>query len=472
MRNIHMRRPLALGLFVIAFGLLWASNRQGVLLPDAQRHISVPEELTVPLQMRAAYNETMIHFQYRWPAERPHVIHDALRFENGEWVRYGSGEAGPEPYGLHEDRVAMLVDDGSVPEFGRYGGYITVGNRLDGFSDGLTTEEVEAHPYFGKIRGQDAATKYLPATRTDPADWGAVQPEERLAQLRKAGYFLDLWHWRSNRGGPIGVADDQVVAESRDGDEGSSAWSTNWDSDKKQPKFMFDPAKAGYASMRWDDVLTGSFSLDLIHHLHADTMLPFDANHAWQEGDTLPRRVLRDPSGSRGDITATKHWENGYWTVSMSRALDTGNPLDDKAFHEGGSYDIAVAMHRNATGRRWHYVSLPITLGLGREAELQAERISGEVPEWQHAWHEVTLFYPGQVSWPLLISTAHAGAERIAQGIPVKSYHSPDQLAHYGVEVEYAQEILKQWRLTLLVGLLLFFAIGFALLRGTQSNKE
>ena len=90
----------------------------------------------------------------------------------------------------------------------------------------------------------------------------------------------------------------------------------------------------------------------------------------------------------------------------------------------------------------------------------------------RQAWHEVTLFYPGQVSWPLLISTAHAGAERIAQGIPVKSYHSPDQLAHYGVEVEYAQEILKQWRLTLLVGLLLFFAIGFALLRGTQSNQE
>jgi hypothetical protein len=32
---------------------------------------------------------------------------------------------GSRPDGLHEDRVAMMLDDGSVPEFGRYGGYIT-----------------------------------------------------------------------------------------------------------------------------------------------------------------------------------------------------------------------------------------------------------------------------------------------------------------------------------------------------------
>ncbi|MFA5702618.1 MAG: hypothetical protein WC982_03775 [Advenella sp.] len=28
--------------------------------------------------------------------------------------------------------------------------------------------------------------------------------------------------------------------------------------------------------------------------------------------------------------------------------------------------------HRDTTGRRWHYVSLPASLGLGREAELLA----------------------------------------------------------------------------------------------------
>lgn len=470
MGKLHVRRTIALILFVAAFGLLWASNRQGILLPDAARQVSVPQELTIPLQMRVAYNKTTIYFQYRWPAERAHVMHDALRFQNGKWVSYGSAVAGPEPHGLHEDRVAMMVDDGSVAEFGRYGGFITIGNRLDGFSDGLKTKDVEAHPYFGKIRGQDAASKYLPATRTDPADWGAVQPAERLAQLRKAGYFLDLWHWRGDRGGPIGFADDQVVAESRDGDAGRSAWSTNWDSEKKQPKFMFDSAKAGYVALTWNDVLKGSFAQDSLVHLHDGTMVPFDETHSWKEDDTLPRRVLRQPDGSRADISATGNWDKGYWTVTMSRAMDTGNPLDDKAFHEGGSYDVAVSIHRNATGRRWHYVSLPIGVGLGRAAEIQAEPFTGETPQWTQGWHDVTLFYPGQISWPLLTSTAHAGAERIARGVPVKDYHSPDQLAHYGVELEYADAILTQWRLTLAVGLLLFFAIGFALLRGIRNR--
>jgi hypothetical protein len=462
---------MALTLFIVAFIVLWASNRQGILLPDLDRQISVPEDLTVPLQIRAAYNGSTIYFQYRWPAKRPHLIHDVLRFEKGKWVVYGKAVAGPEPHGLHEDRVAMMVDDGRVPEFGRYGGFVTIGSRLDGFSGGLTAKDVEAHPYFGKLRKQDAATKYLPATRVDSADWGAVQPQERLDHLRKAGYFLDLWHWRGNRGGPIGVADDQTVGEIRDGDNGRSAWSTNWDDQRKRPKYMFDPAKAGYAALKWDDVLEGAIAQDAVHYLHADTMAPFDENSAWKEGDTLPRRVLRQPDGSRADIQAHANWDNGYWTVTMSRAMDTGHPLDDKIFHDGGSYTVAVSIHRDATGRRWHYVSLPITLGLGREAQVRAESFAGNTPLWNQPWHDVTLFYPGQVNWPLLTSKAHAGSERIAQGLPVTSYHSPEQLAHYGVEVEYADEILAQWRRTLAVGLLLFFAIGFALLRGIHQHK-
>ena len=470
MDSSHSRRIIALVVFVIALGILWISNRQGVIGPDAAREVSVPEELTVPLQLRAAHNGNTIYFQYRWPAQRPHVIHDALRFEGGKWVTYGKAVPGSEPHGLHEDRVAMMVDDGAVPEFGRYGGFVAIGNRLDGFTGNLTAKDVEAHPYFGKVREQDAATKYLPDTRTNPADWAAVQPQERLEELRKAGYFIDLWHWRANRGGPLGFADDQLVGEIRDGDQGRSAWSSNWDGDRKQPKFMFDPAKAGDVALKWDDVLNGTFAPDAPPHLYADTMLPFDENHAWKEGDTLPRRVLRTPDGSRADIVADGYWENGFWTVTMARAMDTGKPLEDKLFHDGGSYTVAMSIHRHATGRRWHYVSLPVSLGLGRDAQLQVERFSGETPQWNQAWHEVTLFYPGQINWPLLTSQAHAGAKRIAAGVPVHSYHSPDQLAHYGVELEFADSIITQWRLTLVAGLLLFLAVGIALVRGIRTH--
>jgi len=74
------------------------------------------------------------------------------------------------------------------------------------------------------------------------------------------------------------------------------------------------------------------------------------------------------------------------------------------------------------------------------------------------------------VNWPLLTSQAHAGSARIAGRVPVKSYHTPEQLAQYGVEVEYRDAIITQWRWTFVVGLLLFVAVGFALLRGIRNQ--
>jgi hypothetical protein len=59
----------------------------------------------------------------------------------------------------------------------------------------------------------------------------------------------------------------------------------------------------------------------------------------------------------------------------------------------------------------------------------------------------------------------HAGAPRINQGIPVRARHSEAQLAHYGVEMEFNQEIVRQWWLTLVAGLLLILGFGFAVIR-------
>ncbi len=143
--------------------------------------------------------------------------------------------------------------------------------------------------------------------------------------------------------------------------------------------------------------------------------------------------------------------------------MDTGNWLEDKAMVDTRVYSVAFAVHRDATGSRWHYVSLPVTLGLGRDAELEAVRFEGNTPSWDQAWLDVTLFYPGQVSWPLLNSVKHAGADSIKAGVPVKFRHSEHQLTHYGIELEFADEIRRQWLFTLFAGLLLIAGFGFAL---------
>jgi hypothetical protein len=143
--------------------------------------------------------------------------------------------------------------------------------------------------------------------------------------------------------------------------------------------------------------------------------------------------------------------------------MDTGNPADDKIFVDKRIYNAAFGVHRDSYGSRWHLVSLPITVGLGRDADLKAVRFEGDEPKWEQPWHEVTLFYPGQVSWPMLNSKKHAGAENIRKSVPVKYRHSEIQLAHYGIEAGFAEPIRRQWSYTVWGGVLLILAFGIAL---------
>lgn len=413
---------------------------------DPERNIAIPSDLTMPLQVQAAYSDATMFFRYRWPADPPGILHEVLRYENGEWVREGRAVPGSQADGLHEDRVAMMLDDGSVPEFGRYGGYITIGDGLAGLTD-EAPEEV---------------TKYLPQTRNRLGAWDDLADDATLAAQREAGYFLDLWHWRGGRSNPIGVADDQYIGDARDGDDGQSPYSTNWDDTLNQPMFMF---ASGSDTLQWADIRAGTLTQDDTYALTPATSVPFDPDAGWQNGDVVPRTYLRPPEGSRADIGVfgLGRWEAGYWDVTLSRALDTGAPADDKILMDQGAYQVAFSIHRNATGGRWHYVSLPTTLGLGRPGDIMATRIDGRTPIWGDTWTDMTLFYPGQVTWPMLNSAEHAGASSIAQGVPVAFRHSPEQLANYGIEREFQPQIARQWILTLLAGVLLIAAFGFAL---------
>ncbi|MBZ0149295.1 MAG: hypothetical protein K8F62_17390 [Pseudorhodoplanes sp.] len=454
-----------LALFLAVLGLSWLTHGTGVIKNDTSRNIYIPQDLTMPLQVRVAYNGQDIFFRYRWPARQPSIYHDMLKFEGGKWVRYGGSVPGPQPQGIYEDRVTMLVDDGSVPEFARYGGYITVGDRMRFFTNEAKPAEVKAHPYLGAKRNQVEVGKHLPATRKDINDWASVVPEQELAALRKGGYFLDLWHWRAHRSNPTGASDDQFVFDARYGDAGKGAFSTNWDAQLKQPKFMLDPQKAGKRALNWDDLIQRKLGFDDVYFISEENSVPFDATYAWKEGDTIPRRFLQRGDGSHADITVfgKARWQDGYWDVTLKRAMDTGKPADDKIMIDKRVYNVAFSVHRNSLGSRWHNVSLPVTLGLGRDAELVATRFEGAEPAWNQPWHTVTLFYPGQVNWANLNSKKHGGAENIKKGVPVKYRHSEIQLAHYGVEVEFADAIRRQWLLTLAAGILLIAGFGVAL---------
>ncbi len=298
-----------------------------------------------------------------------------------------------------------------------------------------------------------------PATRKDPDDWYSIKDQATLDAQRRAGYFLDLWQWRANLSNPLNRSDDQNVAWYRLYDTGDTLFFSNWDFEDRRPRWMFDPANGGAPALRLDEVTGERATSDEPRVLREDEAVPFDPEREWREGDALPAQVLRESPESRGEIRVQGmgRWADGYWDVTLLRALDTGHPLEDKVLRDQGVYSVAFSVHRDARTSRWHYVSLPLQVGLGRPAaDLVATRFVGEAPDWARIEpREVTLFYPGQVSWPHLTSARHAGSKYIAKGVPVKYRHKESQLARYGVEMEFDAAIRRQWWLSLVAGVLL-----------------
>ncbi|GHE05986.1 hypothetical protein GCM10008024_38770 [Allgaiera indica] len=460
-----MRRTTYLAASAAIFaGLLvaaWATHGTGVVRDDPERNIAIPKELTSELQVKVAYDGEDIWFRYRWPVERPAIFNDVLVYNDGKWETRGGEALGSNPEFLTEDRVAMMIDDGSVPLFSRYGGYITIG-------EGLTT-------FTGTPETDEERTKYLPSTRTDPDTFDTIRPAGDLEKLRAAGQFIDLWQWRSSRSNPIGLGDDGFVAEERGGDEGTGPYMTNFDKEAGQPKYMFNPDVAGYRALKIDEVISGKVGFNDTYYLAAETAVPFDPTYQWQNGDTIPRRFLRPETGSRADVVqpSAARWRNGFWDVTLRRKMDTGNPLDDKIFRDGGSYDVAFAVFRNASTMRWHYISLPASLGLGEPAQINAKFSEPGKPDWTGPWTDVEVFYPGQVSWPRLTDPKqHPGADRIAQRVPVAYRHTERQLALYGVEVEFSKEIKRQWLWTLGMSVGLIVAFGFSMMMLFRRREE
>jgi hypothetical protein len=456
-------------IIALVAGLSLSFASTGLIGDDHENNIEIPDELTMELDLMVAYNDDDIFFRYQWDTDTPHFYHDYLVYEGGEWVRYGRSPVGSDPHGTYEDRLTMLVDDGSVDGFREYGGYMTVtDNQMRFYSDAADPDEVEA--ILGE--GRDDVRKFLPETRTDQDDWRTLRDEEERTQLREQGYFLDLWHWRAHRSNPIGWADDQLVFDYRLGDDGVSPYYTNWDDDSAAPQYMFDPDATGQYAMEWDRVLDLGYTQDDYYYLSDEIIVPFDADRDWQEGDVIPRRILREPEGSRGVIFAQGIAQNGQWNLELQRALDTGYPLDDKALSHLGLYDIAFAVHANATGSRWHYVSFPYTLGLERDAQIEAARFSGDQPPWdEYEWQTITLFYPGQMGYNHAASDSHAGAEQVRERVGIRAGHSEEELAIYAVEGEFRDQILSQWWFTGFAWLFFVIATSVAVAMLTRVRR-
>jgi hypothetical protein len=339
----------------------------------------------IDLQVQVAHDDQNIHWRFQWKTNmnRAGQMHNYMVYDGAKWKMLGGPrssskvQSGKEPP-LYEDRLTMMFDDGSVPNFKEHGCWLTCHDGMRDMQDMVGKDQVRGHPRLGKagLKKSDVR-KYLPDSRTDDqASWDKVKSADEVAGLKADGKFVDLMQWRAHRSNPVGMADDGYVLEYRLFDEGKNPFSWNVDRKTMTPKFMFDANQAGAKSLTMADVGNPTKPYAVIKEANA---VPYDANAGWKKGDVLPGRLISRTSskGSASDNNAAKGvWKDGVWTVTWSRPLNTGHSADDKVFKVGGVYDVNFAVHDDNVTTRFHFVSFPMTLGIGAEADLEAVKVN------------------------------------------------------------------------------------------------
>ena len=339
---------------------------------------------TIDLNVQVAYDSENAYFRFQWKTDmnRPGQMHNFMRFDGEKWVFYGGPRSskkvrsGAQPP-LYEDRLAMMIDDGSVPMFAEQGCWVSCHTAMRDMPDMATKEQVKGHPLLGAggLKKSDVR-KYLPSSRSDDgASWDKIKSAEEITRTKAAGGFVDLMQWRAARSNPVGMADDGYVFEYRLFDAGKKMFSWNVDKKTMTPKYMFDAGKLGMKSLTIEDIGDPTKPFAVIREENA---VPYDPNAGWKKGDVLPGRLLSraDAKGSAADNNDVRGtWENGAWTVVWTRQMNSGHPEDDKILEEGKAYTFGFAVHDDNVTTRFHHVAFPLQIGFGAKGDIEATRV-------------------------------------------------------------------------------------------------
>ncbi|MEW6219919.1 MAG: ethylbenzene dehydrogenase-related protein [Thermodesulfobacteriota bacterium] len=129
--------------------------------------------------------------------------------------------------------------------------------------------------------------------------WAMEPADADLSLTADRPYRADVWYWKACRTDPMGFADDKLDV------------------------LDTEPARDAV-------LLTSASGRTMYLHRVED-----DGPPAYRptmpvgfQGEQVPRFVGQVPGGSRSDVRAKGRWQKGFWTVELSRRLDTGQPDD------------------------------------------------------------------------------------------------------------------------------------------------
>jgi len=338
------------------------------------------KQAVIDLAVQAAHDADNLYLRFQWKTKNPFpgTAHPHWRYDGKAWKGMGWPQLHKKVWdegqpAIYEDRLSMMIDDGSVPMFKEQGCWLTCHDGMRDMQDLAQKDDVKAHPYLGKVLHKKDVRKYLPSSRTDDdLSWDKTKSAEELAKIKAAGGFVDLMHWRGHRSNPVNMADDGYVLQYRLFDDGKKMFSKNWDKKAKQPKYMFDETKVGFKSRTLDQIRDTSQPPSVIPEKNA---VAFDSNAGWKEGDMVPAYYVTR-TGAKGSAADNNNavgiWKDGVWTVLWTRKLDTGHPADDKIMKVGGVYTFGFAVHDDNITTRGHHVSWPMSVGIGADADIKA----------------------------------------------------------------------------------------------------
>lgn len=327
---------------------------------------------TVKVTMQASFDSQNLYMNISWPASEAGAFHEYVVYRDGKWETYATNKnnaavAAGKMKAAYEDRFTVMLGDGKgVPAFNNYGCWATCHNDMRYMPNEAKKADVVAHPILGSAgMKKDDIRKYLPESRTvmgPTGGWDKIKSQSEVDGLKAKGAFVELWQWRGYRSNPVQAADDGYVLEYRNFDSGKNPFFNNWDGTKNQPVFMFDPAKndgrAGLTEAEFRNLKAPLLTLA--------NRVPYDPNYKWKNGDLMVKQGLQKPEGSAGDNTVTGRHANGTWTLQWTRKLNTGNN-DDIVLKAGETYPIGLAVHDDNVTARFHHVSFPLKLSLGKK---------------------------------------------------------------------------------------------------------
>jgi hypothetical protein len=205
------------------------------------------------------------------------------------------------------------------------------------------------------------------------------------------GHMIDMWQWKSSRGGLLGYMDDQYIGPIRPAtadeaakraryqggywnDAGSSFYSYNFPFEGPggyagpvQPKALPRDVAALKAMLGTFDLANPEthFEEGARWWLLDSEAVPYsaEADAAIPVGTVIPGVLIKgEYAGDRAHVRAGARWENGYWTLEVSRDLRTNSPTDQN-FEPGRDLFMWVSVFDHTQTRHTRHVR-PVRVAL------------------------------------------------------------------------------------------------------------